>query len=231
MQLIGGVCQKLCKNRALMALHVPIRDHRAVNLAVDLLKSDCVVSVPTDTVYGLACDATSVAAINKLYSIKDRNEHKPVAICLSEVSQVQTWAKIEHLPPGLLENLFPGPVTLILTCASKLDKSLSCAGKVGIRIPDYPFIRSVAKKLERPIALTSANVSSEPSSLTVDEFKLLWGKLGAVFDGGHLGDNDLKRRASTVVDLSIKGYFKIIREGIAFNKTIEILQRFHINRD
>jgi tRNA A37 threonylcarbamoyladenosine synthetase subunit TsaC/SUA5/YrdC len=80
--------------------------------------------------------------------------------------------------------------------------------------------------LGRPLALTSANLSDRPSSLTVYEFKDLWGKIGAVFDGGNLGDDDLKRRASTVVDLSQGGIFTIVRQGVAATKTIAILHEF-----
>ncbi|XP_044256165.1 yrdC domain-containing protein, mitochondrial [Tribolium madens] len=209
-----------------MALHVPIGDPNAEVLAVDVLKLGRVIAVPTDTVYGLACDATNLTSVNKLYSIKGRNEHKPVAICLGDVLEVKTWAKVEHLPKGLLESLFPGPVTVILTCANKLDKSLSFNTKVGIRIPDYHFIRALARGLGRPLALTSANLSNEPSSLTIHEFQDLWDKLGAVFDGGKLGNDDLRRRASTVIDLSECGLYTIVRQGIAVDKTIAILHRF-----
>jgi tRNA threonylcarbamoyl adenosine modification protein (Sua5/YciO/YrdC/YwlC family) len=138
---------RLLENRVSMALHVPIGDQNAEFLAVDLLKSGGVIAIPTDTVYGLACDATNITSVNRLYTVKCRNEEKPVAICLGNVSEINAWAKVEHLPKGLLETLLPGPVTLILTCANKLDKSLSFHGKVGIRIPDYRFIRAVTKKI------------------------------------------------------------------------------------
>nr|XP_001811736.2 PREDICTED: yrdC domain-containing protein, mitochondrial [Tribolium castaneum] len=209
-----------------MALHVPIRDPHAEALAVDLLKSGRVIALPTDTVYGLACDATNITSINKLYSIKGRNEAKPVAICLGDVPQVKAWAKIGHLPQGLLESLLPGPVTVILTSASTLDKSLSFNAKVGIRIPDYHFIRALARGLGRPLALTSANLSNEPSSLTINEFQDLWAQVGAVFDGGNLGLDDSRRRASTVIDLSECGLFTIVRHGIAVDKTVAILHKF-----
>lgn len=226
MRLFTPLLKKLRAKSVSMAVHIPIGDPNSEFLAVDLVKSGCVIAVPTDTVYGLACDATNLSSVNKLYSIKCRNEEKPVAICLGDVFQVKTWAQIEHLPLGLLETLLPGPVTLILSCANKLDKSLSFHGKVGIRIPDYHFIRGLARGLGRPLALTSANLSNEPSSLTINEFKDLWGKVGAVFDGGNLGYDDLKRRASTVVDLSETGVFTIVRRGIAAHKTIATLHKF-----
>lgn len=209
-----------------MAVHASAGEPGAEVLAVNLLKSGGVIAVPTDTIYGLACDATSIVAIEKLYAIKCRNEEKPVAICLGDISDVKVWAKVEHLPKGLLESLFPGPVTLILNCANKLDASLSSKGKVGIRIPDYSFIRSVARGLKRPIALTSANISSEPSSLTIFEFEQLWSRIDAVFNGGNLGEDDVNRTGSTIIDLSQIGTYFIVRQGIAVNPTIRILQQF-----
>lgn len=207
-----------------MAYVVPVVHTEAEAIAINLLKTGKVVAVPTDTLYGLACSATNIDAINKLYAIKHRNENKPVAICVGRVSDVQKWAYVSHLPDGLLSALLPGPVTLILQCINKLDKSLSHNGTVGIRIPDYSFIRNVANGLNCPLALTSANISSKPSSIKVEEFQSLWNQVAAVFDGGILGSGD--RRGSTIVDLSIAGYFRIIREGIAAGEVSKILRLF-----
>lgn len=213
-------------NIASMALHISIDNADAESCAVDLLKSGKIIAVPTDTVYGLACSATNKDAINRLYLIKARNENKPVAICVGKVSDVKRWAIVSHLPKGLLSALLPGPVTLVLNCANKLDQSLSLCGKVGIRIPDYPFIRNVANGLDCPIALTSANISSEPSSVKIQEFRPLWDKISGIFDGGILGVDDSNRGASTVVDLCDHGFYKIIRNGIAGNETTYILEKF-----
>lgn len=209
-----------------MALPIPINHEGAETLAQTLLKAGEVIAVPTDTIYGLACSATNANAINKLYAIKCRNENKPVAICVGQVCDIYKWAYIEHLPDGLLSALLPGPVTVILKCVNKLDKSVSNHGKVGIRVPDYNFIRTVVKGLNFPLALTSANISNEPSALTVDEFQPLWDKVSAVFDGGRLGFGKSSRQGSTVVDLSHSGYYIIIRPGIAVNDTVLILQKF-----
>ncbi|XP_018568999.1 yrdC domain-containing protein, mitochondrial [Anoplophora glabripennis] len=207
-----------------MATHIPILNSAAEEIAIEYLKSGSVIAVPTDTVYGLACDATNTSAINNLYAIKCRNENKPLAICLGETNDVKIWAKVQQLPPNLLEALLPGPVTLILHCANNnLDKSLSFREKVGIRIPDYPFIRHLACGLGKPLALTSANLSNEPSAVEVAEFSSIWGKIPAIFDGGKLGTD---HSASTVVDLSEPGLYIIVREGAAHEETTNILKKF-----
>lgn len=206
-----------------------VKDSKSIALAIDILNSGGVVAIPTDTVYGLACSATNSDGINKLYEIKKRNESKPVAICVGKVEDVSLWAEVAHLPKGLLRSLFPGPVTLVLNCINKLDKSLSVDGKVGIRIPDYSFITSVANALNCPIALTSANLSNDPSSVKITEFRSLWPFLSAVFDGGILGFGDSNRGASTVVDLSKPGKYVVMREGIACNNTVSILESYGLS--
>lgn len=111
------------------ALHITSDNPEAPILTLNFLKSGDIVAVPTDTIYGIACCITNHKAIDKLYTVKARNESKPVAICLSEIEEIRNWALIDHLPAGLLEALFPGPVTLILKAAKALDKLLVFNGE------------------------------------------------------------------------------------------------------
>ncbi|KAI4461347.1 sua5 [Holotrichia oblita] len=205
---------------------ISVNNPEAIPFAIETLKLGSVIALPTDTVYGIACCATNVQAVNRLYDIKARNENKPVAICVGQVCDIQKWAQVQHLPNKLLKSLLPGPVTLVLKCAHKLDKSLNFDGKIGIRIPDYKFIQDVCNGLNVPLALTSANLSGDPSSVDICEFKGLWPKLAGILDGGRLGIGDSNRGASTVVDLCEPGYYKIMRDGIASSKTSEILKNF-----
>ncbi|GLV37637.1 Pleckstrin homology and RUN domain containing M1 [Carabus blaptoides fortunei] len=206
-----------------MAAPIPVTNPIAVNYAAELITYGEVIAVPTDTVYGLACSATDAKAVHKLYSIKGRSENKPLSICLSRLDNVNRWARVDHLPNGLLSALLPGPVTVVLHYTSKLEQSLTSSdGKVGIRIPDNAFIRSVVNKLDYPIALTSANVSGNPSSISTVEFESLWPQLACVFDQGKVG-SDTNREASTVVDISYPGFYKLLRSGIAAEQTKFIL--------
>ncbi|VEN57736.1 unnamed protein product [Callosobruchus maculatus] len=209
-----------------MAVHINIKDSSAEAVAVDYLKSGSVIAVPTDTVYGLACDATNVTAIKNLYSIKNRIQSKPLAICLSQVSELELWAEVHHLPIDLLNALLPGPFTLILKSTNNnLDTSLSLRGNVGIRIPNYSFIRNISGGLGKPIALTSANLSDEPSATDILGFKSIWNQIPIIFDGGKLKYND---SASTVVDLTEPGLFKIIRKGAGYETMLNIFKEFNL---
>lgn len=204
------------------------RYNNMVQQAAHLLESGQVIALPTDTVYGLACSANNREAIKKLYDIKGRSCKKPVAICVSEIKDVLHWGMADHLPLALLQALLPGAVTIVLYKSKNLDNPYLNPGidKIGIRIPEFNFIRQVTNEFKAPMALTSANFSSQKSTLNVNEFRELWPQLGAVFDGGQLGLSEEQRAASTVIDLSEPEKFKVIRKGVAVKRTVELLENF-----
>lgn len=208
---------------------VPSTAPGAVDLAKEHLLREQVIALPTDTVYGLACSANSEQAIQRLYEIKGRNEEKPVAICVADLEDFYHWGEGDHLPKEMLSQLLPGPVTIVVNRSKYLNNPFLNNGikKIGIRIPDFDFIRDLSRSFKQPIALTSANRSSEKSTLHVDEFKGLWPSLGVVIDGGQLGLTESQRSASTVVDLSEPGVYHIIREGVAVKHTQSVVQSFN----
>ncbi|CAH0713511.1 unnamed protein product, partial [Brenthis ino] len=209
-----------------MASIILCKEEKSYCKAVDFLSNGFVIAVPTDTIYGLACSANCPEAIKKLYSIKGRDSAKPVAICVSYISDVRKWGEASHLCDNLLQNLFPGPVTVVLQKTKNLNNPYlnPHTTKIGIRIPNHEFINKITKVFNNPIALTSANFSNEPSTLNIKEFKHLYGHLGAVFDGGVLSHGlDHNRTGSTVIDLSEVGTYNIIRKGISYEKIIDIL--------
>lgn len=205
-------------------------DKGAVQLASALLNDGHVIALPTDTIYGLACSANDPEAIKKLYAIKGRNEEKPVAICVSDYEDLKHWGEAEHLQMELIKQLLPGPVTIVVQRSIHLNNPFLNPGvpKIGIRIPDFKFIRDVCREFNQPMALTSANRSSEKSSLNIKEFQPLWPSLAAVFDGGSLSESEGQRAGSTVIDLSELNTCGVIREGSSFDSTKKILKQFNI---
>ncbi|KAJ7985249.1 hypothetical protein DPEC_G00350120 [Dallia pectoralis] len=193
-----------------------------LNSTVAALKSGEVVAVPTDTIYGLACLAQNSDAIKRVYDIKGRNGQKPLAICVGEIQDIYKYCKLS-VKEEMLENLLPGPVTLVLERAEALNTDLNpFTPLVGVRIPDHAFMRRLCQMCGEPLALTSANISSHVSSVAVHEFQDLWPRLAVVVDGGPIGDHS--RLGSTVVDLSVRGKYRIIRPGCAFSSTVEVLE-------
>ncbi|KAL1766662.1 yrdC domain-containing protein, mitochondrial [Sigmodon hispidus] len=111
-----------------------------------------------------------------------------------------------RVPKELLEDLLPGPVTLVMQRSEELNKDLNpFTPLVGIRIPNHASMQDLAQLFGGPLALTSANLSSQASSLRVEEFQDPWPHLSLVIDGGPVGDSQSPecRLGSTVVDLSV----------------------------
>ncbi|KAM4657102.1 LOW QUALITY PROTEIN: threonylcarbamoyl-AMP synthase [Amazona ochrocephala] len=197
----------------------------AVSAAAGALRAGGLVAVPTDTVYGVACLAQDSGAVRSIYSLKGRNGRKPLAICVGDVERLYRYCRV-NVPDALLRDLLPGPVTLVLQRSEELNKDLNpFTSLVGVRVPNHPFIRELARACSGPLALTSANISSQASTLTVSEFQDLWPQLSLIIDGGPIGDVQSPecRLGSTVVDLSVSGKFSIIRPGCALTSTVEIL--------
>ncbi|XP_075709356.1 threonylcarbamoyl-AMP synthase [Rhinoderma darwinii] len=197
-----------------------------LNTSAGVLQQDGVIGVPTDTIYGIACLAQSSQSIRNIYNVKGRNGTNPLAICVGAIEDMYKYCQV-NVPDQLLRDLLPGPVTLVMERSDELNKELNpYTSLVGVRIPDHAFIRQLAQICSEPLALTSANISTQPSTLSVEEFKDLWPVLSLVVDGGPIGDLSSPecRLGSTVVDLSVTGKFTIIRPGCALIPTLEILK-------
>nr|XP_004295027.2 PREDICTED: yrdC domain-containing protein, mitochondrial isoform X1 [Fragaria vesca subsp. vesca] len=202
-----------------------------VDEAVEALRAGKVIAVPTDTLYGFACDACSLEAVHRIYEIKGRKHTSPLAICVGDVLDITRFAVTDHLPHGLLESLLPGPVTLVLRRgeSSMLEKSLNPGlESIGVRVPDCNFIRGIARELGSALALTSANLSGQPSSVSIKDFENLWEHCAYVYQGGVLPSG---RAGSTVVDLTRLGKFKILRSGSAREETVAILERHSLEEE
>ncbi|KAF5205985.1 Yrdc domain-containing protein [Thalictrum thalictroides] len=199
-----------------------------VDEAIKAIKEGKVIAVPTDTLYGFACDACSTGAVNRIYEIKGRKQASPLAICVGDVSDIERFAVADHLPHGLLDNLLPGPVTVVLRRgeSSLLEKALNPGlDSIGIRVPDSSFIRGIACGSRSALALTSANLSGQSSSVCIRDFEDLWEHCAYVYDGGLLPSG---RAGSTVVDLTAQGKYQILRPGSALKETIDILHRYSL---
>ena len=203
---------------------VSVNDSNIIDQCVSILKSNGVIAVPTDTIYGLAALVNSEQAVQRIYEIKGRSFNKPLAIAVGYINDIFTWSKPTLTKEQLADGkLLPGPVTLMFERQSSLPSYFNPnVANVAIRIPNCQFVIELAQRLNQPIALTSANVSNESSSICIDEFKSLWPQIRLVVDGGTLASND--RRGSTIVDLSQDGHFNIQREGIDCERIVRYLE-------
>ncbi len=207
---------------------------RNVPEAEAALLEERVIAVPTDTIYGIAALASSEVAINAIYDIKKRDHAKPLAVCVADHHDIAKICHTTHLPEGLLKDLLPGPVTIILDRrrdSAKISDALNPGvDALAVRIPDFPFLRAICRQVQTPLALTSANLSGEQSPVHTSEFGHIAESCEVVFDDGALGQqldlsDALKRAGSTIVDLRTPGAFKIVRDGSAMDATKQVLVR------
>lgn len=207
--------------------HWVCKGRRSLAVAVNLLRQNKIIAIPTDTVYGLAGLASQADSIQRLYEIKERSESKPLCISVSGVEDVGTWGVVDHLSPSLLPAILPGPYTVVLRRTAALNPSLNPGvDTVGIRVPQFRFVRNIAY-LVGPLALTSANRSNEQSCLAVNEFAELWPQLGGIFHDTAIKNRGYpqSRKGSTIVDLSCPDRYRIVRSGIKASALISILRR------
>ncbi|GFP81250.1 yrdc domain-containing protein mitochondrial [Phtheirospermum japonicum] len=210
---IGGVCaRRMTVEDAKMGLVRPATEDYAAE-AIEAVRAGKVIAVPTDTLYGFSCDACSMEAVQRIYEIKGRKYTSPLAICVSDVEDIQRFATTDHLPRE----------------SSILEKSLNPGlDSIGVRVPDSSFIRLIARGSESALALTSANLSGQPSSVDVKDFENLWDHCAYIYNGGVLPSG---RAGSTVVDLTKLGQYKILRPGSAKEETIAILKKYALVED
>ncbi|XP_059424628.1 threonylcarbamoyl-AMP synthase-like [Carassius carassius] len=186
-------------------------------------------AVPTDTIYGLTCVAPDSAALRGVYDIKGRNGDKPLAIRVGEMQDIYSICAVYtsvSVKEELLRDLLPGSVTLVLERSSSLNRDLNPFTKlIGVRVQGHPFMRRLCQMFGEPLALTSANLSTQASTVAANEFEDLWPSLAVVVDAGSIGDKSCL--GSTVVDLSVCGRYRIIRPGCALSATVQVLEGKH----
>jgi L-threonylcarbamoyladenylate synthase len=206
-------------------------DFSLIKKACDLLNDGELVALPTETVYGLGADATSLSALHKLYALKGRPQKHPVIVHLHSLEQVNEWAV--NLPANffvLAERFWPGPLTMIVQKAPAVHEAVTGGqNTVGLRMPSHPLAIALLKEFNRGIAAPSANKFGRISPTTARAVKEEFGSaLKMVLDGGPC-DVGIE---STIVDLSssqpnglansqIEGFKpKILRPGMILAEDI-----------
>jgi len=136
----------------------------------ELLLQGKVLLYPTDTVWGLGCDATNTEAVKKIYAIKQRQESKSMIILLDSADRLPLYvAKIPLIAWDLITHTYR-PTTYIYPAAQNLpEQLLPPDGTIAIRIVNNTFCKKLIKTIERPLVSTSANSSGEPTPVTFSE--------------------------------------------------------------
>lgn len=180
--------------------------------AAEILKKDGVISVPTDTVYGICASINSHKGYEKLINIKNRPDSKPFPIMCLNKEQVKNIAIINSDVEKLIDLFMPGPITLILNKKPNILLHINRTGtekdnKVAIRLASSKVLIKLIQKLGCPIFLTSANKSGNQVCKSLDEIETNLASLDGILEGNvSLG------QASTIIDCT-NNMYRIEREG------------------
>lgn len=164
-----------------------------------IAKGELVV-VPTDTVYGLACDAFSATAVEKLLQAKGRDRQSPPPVLIANVQTLDALAaEVPQVAKALANKFWPGALTMILKSQPSLSWDLGeTKGTVALRVPDQKIALALLEETG-PLAVSSANLTKQPAATSVKEAQdMLGDTVAAYLDGGATAGNT----ASTIVDLT-----------------------------
>jgi tRNA threonylcarbamoyl adenosine modification protein (Sua5/YciO/YrdC/YwlC family) len=170
------------------------------------------IVLPTDTVYGIGCDAFSAFAVNALLEAKGRGRQSPPPVL---IPSLDTLRALTDNPPAvaftLAEKFWPGALTMILRAQPSLSWDLGeTRGTVALRMPNNELALALLKEVG-PLAVSSANLTGEPAANNVAEAENYFGtKVGVYLDGGASPST----KPSTIVDLTEAGVVKIVRLGV-----------------
>ena len=176
--------------------------NKVLKKVTELIEKGKVVVFPTDTFYGLIADAKNEKAVEKIFKIKKRSKRKPIPIFIESLKVVKKIAKVDKGKEKFLMKIWPGKVTAILEAKDKkFPKSILKENKIGIRIPNYKFLSLLLKKIKKPLAQTSANISGMPTPANIKgilkQFKNRKFQPDLIIDAGNLG-----QKPSIVLDLT-----------------------------
>ncbi len=181
----------------------------AIESALNILRQGGLVAFPTDTVYGVGALVFYETAVQAIYEAKGRPEEKAIPVLLGDIADVDKVALgLNEKARRLAERYWPGPLTLVVRKRDLVPAAVSPTDTVGVRIPNHEFTRALLRA-SGPLAVTSANLSGEPSPCTAEEvLAQLAGRIDLIIDGGRTPGGV----PSTVVDCT-QDNLVVLREG------------------
>ena len=183
---------------------------------VRILKNDGVISVPTDTVYGVCACMNSEKAHDKLVTVKNRPKNKLFPIMCADEEQIKSIAVVDDRAEKLIKAFMPGPITLILKKNHKLPYYIN-NGKdtIAVRMATSKVLKELIMKVESPLFMSSANQSGEKTCTSLDEIEKSCPLLDGMLEGTvTFGEG------STIIDCSSKD-IKILRQGPILKKQVD----------
>lgn len=190
-------------------------DKEDLQEALRVLRNGGIIVYPTDTVWGIGCDATNAEAVAKIYALKQREDSKSMLVLLDSPAKLPYYVgEVPETAWALLEaseDAETKPLTLIYPHARNMAPNLIAEdGSIGIRISKEPFSKALCAQLKHPIVSTSANISGHPTAHFYAEIEQ------AILDGADYvcrfrREDDCPAEPSSIIQILADGSFKILR--------------------
>jgi len=185
--------------------------HDDIKKAVEVLRQGGVILYPTDTVWGIGCDATNPESVKRIYAIKQREDAKSMLVLIENPNMLNSYVREVPEVAWQLIEVTDKPLTIIYPGAKNLASNLLAPdGSVGIRVTTESFTEQLIQRFRRPIVSTSANLSGKPSPQNFDEIKE---EIKSVVDYvvQYRQDDTTRHSPSSIVKLGLDGEIQIIR--------------------
>lgn len=206
------VCPKFTERCFCISINQRVKMNDDIKKAIEILMKGGIILYPTDTVWGIGCDATNAEAVKRIYEIKQRDDSKSMLVLMDNPVKLQTYIQdVPEIAWDLIE-LTDKPLTIIYENARNLAENLIAEdGSVGIRITDEEFSKELCKRFRKPIVSTSANISGSPSPANFKEISQeIKNKMDYIV---NYRQKDLsKANPSSIIKLSKDGTINIIRK-------------------
>lgn len=188
---------------------------------VQSLNNGNVIVLPTDTVYGIATDATNEVAVEKLYKIKNRSKKNPINVLVSSKEMAKKCVKgFNEISDKLIDKFWPGPLTIILEKNDYISNIVTAnQNTIGIRMPENEVTLNIISKLNKPLAVPSANISGKPSGTCIENIVKDFGENVDLYIDYGMSKIGIE---STIVKVN-ENDVNILRQGKITKKEIESL--------
>jgi L-threonylcarbamoyladenylate synthase len=195
-----------------MKTHVVPFDRHSIGNAAQLIIAGRPVAIPTETVYGLAADATNAQAVARIYEAKGRPSFNPLIVHVPDLASAERLGVFSDEARALAKAHWPGPLTLVVPLREASGiASIVTAGlpTVGIRVPSHPAMRAVLAAVEGPLAAPSANASGSISPTRAEHvLSSLGGRISLILDGGPT-----ERGIESTIVAATGGPLRLLRPG------------------
>ena len=196
-------------------------DKEDLQTALRVLRDGGIIVYPTDTVWGIGCDATNETAVRRIYALKQREDSKSMLVLLDSAAKLDYYVDVPEAAEMLLgvesqkskeESDSSKPLTIIYPNARHLAANIVAEdGSIGIRIANETFSKALCAQLKRPLVSTSANVSGHPTARFFHEIET------AILEGAdyicqYRREDETPCEPSSIIKVNSDGSFKIIRE-------------------